>query len=198
MTDNWIDGPNPFGLVKPPQFFLTDMATFDADLVMFPSTEQPCYRLCRKVRRGAPITQVGTMINQLGAREPRFDHKILVKARLVPVVSLRPHPMWGPKILKDLALADLWRHGGADAASETIEAREAEIDAKLNIAIDDEAVARGHSAWSAYKWNSGQRIDLGARQIPKKRPSTSRPSNGPTDRPLRGDSSSVIFSGDSP
>lgn len=173
MMTNWIAGPNPFGLASPPDFFLTDLAAFDPDLVIFPSAEQAVYRLCRRVRRGPALTHVGKIRHQLGGIVDRFDHKILVALKLVPVVSLLPHPQWGPKILADLAEADLWRHGGADAATATMDQREADVDQRLDRDIADEATARGHSAWSAYKWNSGQRIDLGS--VPRHRPSTSRP-----------------------
>lgn len=194
---NWIEGPNPFGMAKPPDYFLTDMAIFDADLVIFPSAEQACYRLCRRVKRGAPLSVVGKMRTKLGQNVDRFDHKVLVKARLVPVVSLQPFPQWGPKILQDLALADLWRHGGADKATDTIDQREADADAKQDIQIADEATARAHAAWSGYKWASGQRIDLGAHRIPSKRPSTSRPLPADGARPLQFDGASAIFSASS-
>lgn len=194
MTTNWIVGPNPFGLAAPPEYFLTDMAAFDPDLVIFPSAEQASYRLCRRVRRGMPLSVVGKMRHQLGGVVDRFDHKILVKMKLVPVISLLPHPQWGPKILSDLADADLWRHGGADGATDTLDQRDDDARAKIDTDIADEAMARGHSAWSAYKWNSGQRIDLGAPRIPTKRRSTSRPIAKETYRPLHPESASTMFS----
>lgn len=194
---NWIEGPNPYGMAKPPEYFLVDMATFDPDLVIFPSAEQACYRLCRRVKRGAPLTVVGKMRTKLGQNVDRFDHTVLVKARLVPVISLHPFPQWGPKILQDLALADLWRHGGAEKATDTIDRREQDDADKLDIQIADEATARAHAAWSGYKWSSGQRIDLGAAGIPKKRPSTSRPLKGENARPLQFEGASAIFSASS-
>lgn len=160
MTSNWIEGPNPFGLAKPPAFFLVDMATFDPALVIFPSAEQACYRLCRRVRRGAPIRHVGKMRLQTGGVVERFDHKVLVAERLVPVISLLPHPQWGPKILLDLAQADLWRHGGADAVSEQIQASEDAERQKLDASLADDAAQRAHAAWSDYKWKTGQRVDI--------------------------------------
>jgi hypothetical protein len=195
---NWIEGPNPYGMAKPPDYFLTDMAVFDAELVIFPSAEQPCYRLCRRVKRAAPISFVGKMRNKAGAREDRFDHKVLVKAKLVPVISLQPFPQWGPKILSDLALADVWRHGGADKAADTLDARDRQAERATDIQIADEASARAHAAWSAYKWGSGQRLDLGNVRIPRLRPSTSRPIYRTNPTPLQSADGSAIVSENRP
>lgn len=173
MRTNWIEGPNPFGLATPPRFFLRDLATFDADLVIFPSAEQACYRLCRRVTRGAPLTKVARMQTALGVHVERFDHKVVVKERLVPVISLHAFPHWGPKILLDLAEADLWRHGGAEKADEMINAREQDERRRLDQHMSDELDARGHAAWSAYKWGSGQIIDPYGR--PAQQPLTPHP-----------------------
>jgi hypothetical protein len=165
---NYLDGvANPFGLAGPPAHFLADLAIFDADLVIFPSSEEAVYRVGRKVTHAGDIWRLVASLtgktDENGQHyKPRPDSKVMAQHRLVPVTSLVPSPFiqWGPAILQDLAAMDIQRFGGADRFADAIEEREqlAEDHERRTMIDDIDALAR--DAYSQIAWKTGRRVGL--------------------------------------
>lgn len=152
----WV--PNPFNLSAPPDFFLDMLSTYDDRLVLFPSAEEPVYRVARR--------WFGTTPEGFIAVQHRPDTLTYRTHRLVPVKSLLPSSMthWGPVVINDLAESDIQRLGGAEAVCKLLEEREARAATKLDATIRDDVDELARFAWKAIKWRSGETVDLGARK----------------------------------
>jgi hypothetical protein len=85
MFPNWIQVENPYNLATPPAYFFTQLAAYDVDLVVFPSTCEPLYRLSRRSDRVQPI------FHTLAPKYP--DLKVCIEHRLVPITSILPASM---------------------------------------------------------------------------------------------------------
>jgi hypothetical protein len=157
--------PNPFGLAAPPAWFLKDMATFDADLVLFPSQQEAVYRLGRKVRHSPDIWR---LVKSLTARtmddgttsKPKPDSQTMALYNLIPVTSILPSPLthWGPSVLQDLAAMDVRRFGGADKFVDAIEDKERSDEERQRANTLSDLDALSHQAYSDIVWKSGQRV----------------------------------------
>jgi hypothetical protein len=147
---NYLATANPYGLARPPVFFLRALHTQDPELVLFPSAEEPTYRLCRRVKHGPPPAM------QMALRPSKHpDMRVMVRNRLIGVTGILPRPSWGPALLADLARMDLWRMGGADKACDALERLEEEKRQQADAAMSDEAGQRAISAWEALKLRQG-------------------------------------------
>lgn len=158
---NYLDDTlNPFGLAGPPSWFLHDLSVFDPDLILFPSQEEPVYRLGRKVTHSADIWHLVTSIHN--GRRP--DARTMARHGLVPVTSILPSPLvhWGPTILRDLAKMDVQRFGGADKFVDAIEQREADEAARVRKQEDGDLDALAHQAYSDVVWQAGRRVAVPA------------------------------------
>jgi hypothetical protein len=165
MKNYLDDTPNPYGLAAPPPHFLTDMETFDKELVLFPSQEEAVYRLGRKVKNAGDIWRlVRSLTHQTGedgqSTKARPDSKTMAQHGLVPVTSILPSPLthWGPTILQDLASVDVQRAGGADKFTDALEAREAEAEGRSDRTIRDDLDALARQAYSDIVWKTGRRV----------------------------------------
>lgn len=154
---NFLAGENPFGLAAPPTWFLSSMWTFDPCLVIFPSKEEPLYRLARRVEHGAP---------PLTFMAKRPDTKMFWQHKLVPVTSILPSPwvQWSPVLLSDLASRDIRRQGGHKKAAQALEAHDDDTDAAWHREVEDGAMIRARASWREQKWSRGEALDLGGRK----------------------------------
>lgn len=153
---NYIETENPFGLAAPPASFLTDLAAYDSELRLFPSMQEPVYRLARR-------TNARTAFRRLppGHR----DNTVCLNHRIIPLKAIQGfHPAWGQIIISALASCDVQRVGGGVAASELLEQQEELEERRLDATIEDEADQRAGAAYRDMKAQLG---------------STSRPSNRP-------------------
>lgn len=169
--ENYLSGyPNPYALTGPPSWFLDDLWTFDRDLVIFPSQEEPVYRVGRRVTHGPNPWRLISTVTAPDAqtRSPLFqrrpDTAVMAHYRLVPVTSLLPSPyvQWGPVILQDLAACDLHRRGGADRVCDDLEAAEDAAARKDRRDTEEDIGVMARAAYRGHKWATGQTIDLGA------------------------------------
>lgn len=152
--ENYIWTSNPFGLAKPPDWFLDQMFAYDPELRIFPSTFEPFYRVMRRVSSSQPWTK-------FIAHKP--DTAIAVAHKLYPVMSVIPQTLlgfsWG-RVLMELAERDQQRFANPDA----VERRKQDIDdareASTNRAIAGELDARNGDFYRAYKFISGERVSL--------------------------------------
>lgn len=129
---NFIRTSNPFSLQDPPAFFLDLLEAYDADLVIFPSTHEPVYRLCRRTKHTRDIYKIALNYP---------DTKVLVAHKLAPWKSVLPTSMdmsW-TRVLQDLPEFDQWRFSSADAVADHLDAREADAERRLDREIADGA-----------------------------------------------------------
>src|SRR5262245_17052331 len=105
---NYLRSSNPFDLARPPQGFLTALADYDDQLVIFASMTQPLFRLARRCTQtiGVPPENV------LGVGE-HPDTLFMWQHRLVPVTTIVPRAHWSVNLICQLAARDTWRMGGS-------------------------------------------------------------------------------------
>lgn len=150
---NWLcePGRNPFNLLAPPASFLRELAIYDADLVIAPSTREYGYWLLRKRRKTKGITTVLDMDK---------DTALMARHGLIPVTVFGGSVTWGPQVLQWLADRDTWRHGGAEKAADILEEHERHAEKTLQKDLDSENVARARSMWRTYHTRAGSRLSL--------------------------------------
>lgn len=163
MVRNYLKGlPNPFGLAEPPEHWLQKLATFDSQLVIFPSQRDPVYRLARRVvksRQAQPADVPGV--------ENHPDTVIMCNNGLIAVTAVYPGAVWDDRVFVKLAERDLWRMGGAKECIRRIEEAEAKQAEQTLRAQNDEGDAIGHDAYAAYKYRTGERVSLAHRGAAK-------------------------------
>jgi hypothetical protein len=150
---NYIRTGNPFNLQEPPAFFLEQLAALDDDLVIFPSTHEPCYRLCRRTKNTRDIYKVL-------AHFP--DSALLVEHRLAPWKSVLPTSMemsW-QRVLQEIPEYDQWRIGSADQVADHLDTREADAEKRLDREIADGAEQLAAHGYRVIDRQRGSRIHM--------------------------------------
>jgi hypothetical protein len=156
-VNNYIaSAPNPFNLATPPPGFLAHMYAYDAQLVIFPSSKEAVYRLCRRtIGAPAPLTYM----------KGHPDAATCRKHRLAPVKAILPAPIghFGPHILNDLASYDIQRAGGGSAAADRLDELDERERQAIDADIDDEGHALGREAYRQIKMATGQTVFSGVK-----------------------------------
>jgi hypothetical protein len=156
VARNFLKGlPNPFGLAEPPDHWLTKLAAFDSQLVIFPSQKDPVYRLGRRVvksRQAQPADVPGV--------ENHPDTVVMCNNGLIAVTTVFPGAIWDDRVFVKLAERDLWRMGGANEAIRRMEEAEAKQAAAETKAHEDKGDAISHDAYASYKYRTGQRVSM--------------------------------------
>lgn len=150
---NYIRTANPFNLQEPPKFFLDQLAALDADMVIFASSHEPCYRLCRRTKQTRDIYRVLASFP---------DSAILVEHRLAPWKSVLPTSMemsW-QRVLQEIPEYDQWRFGNADAVADHLDGREAEAERRLDREIADGAEQLAAHGYRVIDRQRGSRIHM--------------------------------------
>lgn len=153
---NYLETGNPFGLSRPPAFFLQAMRTQDAHLALFPSMEDCVYRLCRRVTVGPPPAVAMAL-----RPDKHPDTAFMGSHRLMGITAIVPFPRWGPMLLDDITQMDMWRcKGGSDGFCNALEKLEEEKAARQDALLIDEAGQRSNSAFEAMKLRQGSTVFL--------------------------------------
>ncbi len=79
----WIEDRNPFKLERPPDWFLTGLVGYDAQLVLIPSRFKQQYLLCRRRQFTAGLGDVAMMDN----KNP--DTNMCYAYHVLPIAPLR-------------------------------------------------------------------------------------------------------------
>jgi len=148
MTNYLHRTPNPWNLSAPPAWFLVELAAYDAELRIFPSAEEPCYRFARKAKVHPAV---------MTALRNRPDTKTYWDHGLVPVTSLPQFEPWAPKILWELAERDLHRVGGGAAAADILDEREARQESVQLAKQSDDLDRLAQEAYIDYTVDAGTR-----------------------------------------
>lgn len=154
--NNYLAGaPNPFNLAGPPAGFLALMYAYDEKLVIFPSSTEAVYRLCRK-SVGVPAPLLGMKGNPDAALCRRFN--------LAPVKAILPAPLghFGPHILQELRCYDTQaaRAEGSSAADrlDRLDAMEAD---QIQKSQDEDGYQLGREAYRTIQGLTGSRVHHG-------------------------------------
>lgn len=154
---NFLRTQNPFGLEDPPAWFLDQLAALDSDLVIFASTHQPCYRLCRYKKRTKDVHR---------AIDSWPDTYILVQFGLVPWKSVLPTSLdmaWG-RVLQEIPEYDQWRFKSGDAVADHLDSREAEAEHRARLQERDDLGQLGSYSYGVAKRALGQKTGLSDRK----------------------------------
>lgn len=150
---NFVPTTNPFALATPPTWFLASLHAYDPQLVIFPSTHEPLYRMGRRGRYGFGL---------LATLASMPDSRVYQQQKLWPWKSILPSGLgmtWG-RVLRDLPNFDTQRY--EDPAG-TLDALEAGEDEALDRAIADEADQRAAAFYRTAQLIGGSRVGAGVR-----------------------------------
>lgn len=147
--------PTSLNVAVPPEYVLQQFFDFDADLVLFPSTNVPfAYVIARRARRTG-----GMNIHDPAFHQAPPDTKYCVERHWLPVTLMYKTGLsWEvDRVLRELAARDIWRAGGAEAYA--AQADEADEKKRNNIKkeIRDDMWNRSGDAWRSYQARTGQR-----------------------------------------
>lgn len=150
----WIEDRNPFGLAKPPDWFLQRLLDHDNMLVILPSRQQPLYRLARRV-------QFTRGIGTLAVLDPQADTAMMHTHKVVPVTTMVRYGAtnaWDAEaVIQKLKDRDIWEHGGAEKVTGLMEAVEAADDERKRREIRGNLRQRAKDGWRSLQARTGSR-----------------------------------------
>lgn len=150
----WIQDRNPFGLSKPPDYFLQRLLDYDHQLVVIPSRQQPLYRLARRVQFTAGI-------GPLAVLSPEADTAMMHTHGIVPVTTIvrfGGSNFWDAEaVIQKLRDRDIWEHGGAEKVTEMIEAAEAADRQRILERTRDQLRVRANDGFNSLLARTGAR-----------------------------------------
>lgn len=156
---NYIaDAPNPFNLASPPPGFLALMYAYDQKLVIFTSSVEAVYRLCRK-SIGVPSPLLGMKGNP--------DAAICRRYRLAPVKAILPAPFghFGPHILSELRCYDTQAaRAEGDCAADRLDKLDSMEAEQTQRSEDEDGYQLGREAYRIVKGLTGQTVHLGVKK----------------------------------
>lgn len=151
---NFIRTLNPFDLPKPPDWFLARLDDYDSELVVFPSIQEPVYRLARRVKHGSAV---------LSVLKNHPDTKLFVEHKLVPVKSILSPSLgmaWG-RVLSELPQYDQWLVSeNPDRVVEHIDSIDRVREARIQREQEAECDARSGVARRIAQYATGSRVGL--------------------------------------
>ncbi len=152
---NYFPDQNRFKLAGPPIWWLNQLWTFDASLVVVPSRQSFVYRLAQ---RRKPQLHT-TMVNDLTFKES--DTRMLASYGLIPVTSILATANWSnPTLFEQLRQRAPWRMGGAEKVNSMLEAQDQQDDLDKRVKTDDHLTHLGKDAWKMYNKKIGLRSNL--------------------------------------
>lgn len=169
---NYISTSNPFLLQEPPKSFLDGLAALDSELVIFPSTHEPVYRLARRTKHTRGIYKL---------LKTYPDSEILVAYQLDIWKSVLPTSLdmsW-ERVLLEIPQFDQWAFKDADAVANRLDARDAEAEAALDREIGDGADQLAGHGYRVLTRLNGSSVHMNERRGAA--PRSQRPTHGPLD-----------------
>lgn len=150
---NYIETLNPFGLARPPRWFLRRLGAYDPDLRIFPSTCKAVYHIGRKGRFGGALAKPNPKLP---------DTLVFHQHGIWPWKELLPQSIgfgW-QRVLQDLPEYDTQQF--ADPAGQ-LDAVEARAEQALDKQIADEAEQRAGAMYRTLGLIEGFRVGSGSR-----------------------------------
>lgn len=154
---NFLRTTNPFNLEDPPTWFLDRLAALDSELVIFASTHEPVYRLCRRKKHTRGVFRVVKSFP---------DTAICVAHRMDPWKSLLPTSLdmsWA-RVLEEIPQYDQWRVGRTgDQVADHLERLEAQREQRENRQQKDDLDQLGSYSYRVTQRALGSRTGLSDR-----------------------------------
>lgn len=165
---NYLVGPNPFGLSKPPKWWLRELWRFDPQLVLIPGQKRQTFVLARRATRSA-----GELLHDIPGLPQQPDTVFLHQHQLVRVCEIQIGTIWDMRIFQKLAAHDIRRLGGPSAVADRMDAMDAKRAATIQADEDTELTARASDGYRSYKTRIGERLSLA--KSPPRGPLTPNP-----------------------
>ncbi len=121
---NFIETVNPFKLAEPPQWWLTQLSDYDAQLVVFPSKIRPAYILARRRQASNAMETMNLLDKDLLRKSAGMDGDVLADHNLIYVRHLLGDSVQRSAIFQWLRDHDMLRLGGAEKVANLIESEE--------------------------------------------------------------------------
>lgn len=156
----WIDGiPSPFHLPRPGEEWLRAIESYDADLRLFPSQKDPCYRLMRAAKLSGGMSPKA-FESAMSVLHP--DTRLAIQYGLVAVTTVPPGAIHASSalVVQWLRDHDLWKVGGAERAADLLEVGELRTQMAKDAAQKDEGRQRHLASRVAFQYRSGTRVSL--------------------------------------
>lgn len=167
---NYIRTSNPFNLQTPPKSFLDGLHALDSELVIFPSTHEPVYRLARRTKHTRGIYKM---------LKTYPDSEILVAYRLDIWKSVLPTSLdmsW-ERVLQEIPQFDQWAFKDANAVADTLDQRDAQAEQRLDREIGDGADQIAGHGYRVLTRLNGSSVHMNERRGTA--PRSQRPTHGP-------------------
>ena len=163
----WIEDQNRFTLERPPDWFLTGLTGYDANLVLIPSRMRRQYLLCRRRQYTQGLGDVAMVDN----KHP--DTNMCYAYGVLPIAPLRWHKTKSDagmftqqnlkSLLETLKERDAWSAGGGplahnpDAVADAVDAYDAAQERKRDQSNWDNFYHMGRDAWRSLTARIGSR-----------------------------------------
>lgn len=167
---NFIRTTNPFNLQEPPKTFLDGLHALDSELVIFPSTHEPVYRLARRTKHTRGIYK---MLKQYPDSEILVAHRLDIWKSVLPT-SLE---MSWARVLLEIPEFDQWAVGNADAVANRLDERDLAAEQRLDREIGDGADQLAGHGYRVLTRLNGSSVHMNERRGAA--PHGQRPSHGP-------------------
>lgn len=155
LRSNYLTGPNPFGMSRPPAWWLRELALFDPQLVLVPGQKRKTFVLGRRATRSG-----GESLHTVRGLSQNPDTIFLHQHRLVRVCEIVEGAKWDMRIFAKLAAHDIERLGGAAEVANTLDAMDAAKASGIQKEQEDEIHTRSTAGYHAYKTRIGERLSL--------------------------------------
>lgn len=177
QRQNYLVGPNPFGLSRPPKWWLRELYRFDDQLVLIPGQKQRTFVLARRA-----VHSAGEPLHTVPGLAQHPDTAFLHEHQMVRVCEILPGVLWDMRVFHKLAAHDIRRLGGPTEVALELDRRDAKKAETIQADEDNELTARGADAWRSYATRTGARISLVKSQ--PRGPSTPHPVSVAVPNPL--------------
>lgn len=169
---NYIVDSNPFNLAGPPDYWLRALWEFDNSLVVMPSKQNFCYRVCQR-RPPSHATQV---VNEILKEDA--DARMMAAANVIPVTTLLSTANWAefPKHMEALRQRAPWRLGGAEQVIQKLEQSEWLEEQNRRQQFEENVLnPLAKDAWGLYNKKIGLRTHMWSPKTPGSTPQSQAP-----------------------
>ena len=154
---NFLVTENPFKLAPPPDWWLTMLHDYDAELVVFPSRVRMAYILARRRHFSNAYAELATLDKNLLRQSAGMDGDILAQHNLIYVRHLIGDTVRRPAIFQWLRDHDATANGGGEKVAQRIDDIELDLEAQRRKTLIDNLDHRARDAWRSYQARTGRR-----------------------------------------
>lgn len=187
---NYIAADNPFKLAGPPAYWLRALWEFDSSLVVMPSKQSFCYRVCQRRPPSFSVQMTNDILKE------DADARMMAAQHVIPVTSLLSTANWSefPKHMEALRQRAPWRMGGAQHVTDSLEQAEWVEEQKRKQQFEQDVLnPLSKDAWNLYNKKLGLRSHMYSPTTKTNRPAQAAPKVGVAKAPPAGVKVGSIF-----